>query len=294
MRSRTAALISLLLLGAMLSPGEAADKARGKHSAAEVFDSTKPVLFAEDFTAGNFDKWKLSLEADYRLATPPPERIAIVDAPELGPGRKAARLVVPRAPNSYRAELALPHETGCRERWYGARTLVPADWVIDPGKGGTIVLQWHGIPGNWRATFPNLQISIDGAKWRIRRNFGAAQTGTTREDIVLEEPLQPGKWVAWTIHAKWSTKEDGLLRIWRDGKLVAEKTGANVYTTIGVEYTPYLKTGVYHANWNLRTEGRQNAFERESPVKEKSIHVTDLKVGDERARYEDIAPAPLP
>lgn len=294
MRPRMAALLSLLLLGAMPSPGEAAEKTKRKHTAGDIFDLTKPVVFSEDFSAGNFAKWKLSLEGDYALAEPPPGRIAIVDAPDLGTGRKAARFVVPRAPNSYRSELALPHESGCQERWYGARLFVPSDWVIDPGKGGTIVLQWHGLPGNWRATFPNLQISIDGAQWRIRRNFGAAQTGPTREDIIIEEPLQPGKWVAWVIHAKWSTKADGHLRIWKDGRIVAEKAGPNIYTTIGVDYTPYLKTGIYHANWNLRNEGRQNAFERESPVKEKAIHVTDIKVGSERARYEDIAPTPLP
>lgn len=294
MRPRTAALLPLLLFWAMPSPGETAEKAKRKLTAAEVFDHAKPVLFADDFSAGSFGRWKFSLEGDYDLATPPPNRIAIVDAPDLGGGRRAARLVVPRAPNSYRAEIALPHENGCQERWYGARVLVPSDWVVDPGKGGTIVLQWHGIPGNWRATFPNLQISIDGARWRVRRNFGAAQTGPTREDIILDEPLRPGKWVGWVIHAKWSTKEDGLLRVWKDGILVADKSGPNLYTTIGVDYTPYLKTGVYHANWNLRTEGRQIAFERDSPVKEKAIYVTDIKVGSERARYEDIAPAPLP
>lgn len=297
MSRRSTVFLVLLLLSSLPLPAHAAEKpgpAKRKPSAAEVFDHTQAVLLADDFRANTFGKWRLSLDGDYDLTAPPPGRIAIVDAPGLDTGHKAARFVVPRAANSYRSEIALPHEQGCRERWYGARILAPSDWVIDPGKGGTIVLQWHGIPGNWRATFPNLQISIDGAQWRIRRNFGAAQAGPTREDIIVDDPLRPGKWVAWVIHARWSTKEDGLLRVWKDGKLVAEKGGPNIYTTIGVEYTPYLKTGLYHPNWNLRSEGRQAAFARESPVTEKSIYVTDLKIGSEKARYEDIAPAPLP
>lgn len=67
------------------------------------------------------------------------------------------------------------------------------------------------------------------------------------------------------------------------------------YGTIGVEYTPYLKTGIYHPEWNLNDERKRLAYEREKPVTDrKEILVTDLKVGRGDAGYEAVVPPPLP
>jgi hypothetical protein len=130
-------------------------------------------------------------------------------------------------------------------------------------------MQWHAIPGNWRATYPNLEISIGNTHWFIRQSYGSAQTEPTRTNQKLDDPVRPGSWVSWVIHAKWSPNADGLLQIWKDGKPVMERKGINVYSTIG----------------------KREAFEKENPVATKKvIYATDLKVGDERARYEDVAP----
>jgi hypothetical protein len=293
-----AATVALLMTGAAAADRETkregAERKKRTFTAAQVFDQGKVILFQDDFTAPDFGPWKFSQNADYDLTRPDPDRIRLVDAPGLPAGRKAVKFVVTRGPNSFRSELALPHEAGCHERWYAARVLIPSDWVIDDQKGDDIVLQWHGIPGNWRATFPNLALSINGSQWWIKQNYGAAQTGPTRTAAALKEPLQPGAWVAWVIHAKWSTKADGLLEIWRDGKLVHSHQGPNLYTTIGTEYTPYLKTGIYHPTWNLKTPERQQAFAQQSaPGAAKVVYVTDVKVGGERARYDDVVPRPL-
>ena len=67
--------------------------------------------------------------------------------------------------------------------------------------------------------------------------------------------------------------------------------GTNVYSTIGVEYTPYLKTGIYHPEWHLDKDGRREAFDKETPVATNIIiYVTDIKMGNERAKFEDVAP----
>ena len=216
-----------------------------------------------------------------------------MEAPGLADGRRAARFTVPRAPNSFRAEISLPHEDGFNERWYGERVLVPADWVFDPNRGNDLVMQWHAIPGNWRATFPNLEISIGNTNWFIRQSYGSAQTKPTRTSERLADPVKPGAWTSWVVHAKWSPSADGLLQIWKDGKLVLGRKGTNVYSTIGVAYTPYLKTGIYHPEWHIDKDGKKEAFEREWAVAtNKVIFVTDVKVGSDRAKYEDVAPAP--
>lgn len=262
-------------------------------SAADVFDYRQPVIFRDGFQSEQFGKWRFSENDNYEISHQDPERIKIVEAPGLGSKRKAVRFSVPRAPNSFRSEISLPHEKGFQERWYGERILVPGDWVVDPARGNDIVMQWHAIPGNWRATYPNLAISIGNTNWFIRQSFGSAQTKPTRTTCKLVDPVQPGSWVSWVIHAKWSPDTDGLLRIWKDGTLVVDLKGPNVYSTIGVEYTPYLKTGIYHPEWHLTKDNMREAFDKEkSTTTNKIIYATDIKIGDARAQYKDVVPTP--
>ena len=271
----------------------AADAPIRPFRAKDVFDSGQALLFHDDFATGRFFRWNFSEDDRYRLKNVNPERIRIVEAPGLGSGRKATLFCVPRAPNSFRAEISLPHEKGFNERWYGERVLIPKEWVFDPNRGNDIVIQWHAVPGNWRATYPNLEISIGNTNWFIRQSYGSAQTKPTRVNERLADPVRPGAWVSWVVHAKWSPNADGLLQIWKDGKLVMEHKGTNVYSTIGVAYTPYLKTGIYHPEWHLDKEGKKQSFERERvAATNKVIYVTDVKVGGEKATYGDVAPMP--
>ena len=277
-----------------LFAAEPVQPARYRHfSNIEVFDYKQPLIFHDDFRSLGFDagKWRFSENANYEIQRENPARIKIVDAPDSPAGAKAVRFSVVRAPDSFRSEISLPHEPGFHERWYGERVYVPAHWVFDPARAVDIVLQWHAIPGNWRATYPNLAISIGNTNWFARQSFGNAQENPTRTSLRLDEPVRRGAWTAWVIHAKWSPRDDGLLQIWKDGRLVVDRKGATVYATIGVEYTPYLKTGIYHPEWHLDKAGKREAFEKETPAAtNKTIYVTDVKIGGERARYEDVAP----
>ncbi|MEK0438994.1 MAG: hypothetical protein RLZZ233_1965 [Verrucomicrobiota bacterium] len=285
---------TLLALAALASAVFSADAPKAKFrppSAAEVFDPKTPVVFADDFMTGVFSpKWRFSENANYAVTMPNPELIRIVDAPDL-PGKKAVRFSVVRGPGVFRSEISLPHEKGWNERWYGERVLIPGEWVRDPAKPVDIVMQWHAIPGDFRATYPNVEISVGDDRWILRQSFGDPKTKPTRREIKFEDRVQPGVWTAWVIHAKWSPREDGVLQVWKDGKLVADLKGPNTYGTIGLEYTPYMKTGIYHPEWNVDKPGGRERFEAERPVApHKIVYVTDLKVGDARAKYEDVAP----
>jgi len=280
-----------MILMVCVPAGKMKAEEKVRQTAEAVFNFQQPILFEDDFQSGRFRKWIFSEDDRYNLVEPTEERIQIVDAPDLGAGKRAVRFDVPRGSNSFRAEISLPSEKGFNERWYGERIYVPRDWVFDPNRGNDLVMQWHAIPGNWRATFPNLEISIGNTNWFIRQHYGAAQTGPTRINLKLGDVVQRGAWVSWVIHAKWSSGTNGLIQIWKDGKLVVDKPGTNVYSTIGVEYTPYLKTGIYHPEWHFDREGKSEAFAREIPVAtNKVIFATGIKVGDGRAKYEDVAP----
>ena len=260
-------------------------------SAAEVFEAKGPVIFADDFASGAFSKkWRFSENANYEVTVPNPELIRLVDAPGL-PGKKAVRFSVVRAPGVFRSEISLPHEKGWNERWYGERVLIPKEWVRDPAKPVDIVMQWHAIPGDFRATYPNMEISVGDDRWLMRQSFGDPKTAPTRRETKFEDRVQPGVWTTWVIHAKWSPREDGLIQVWKDGKLVADLKGPNTYGTIGVEYTPYLKTGIYRPEWNVDKPGARERFDAEVPAAtRKIVYVTDLKVGDARATFGDVAP----
>jgi hypothetical protein len=285
-------LLVVLLLASLPIPGVAAKDPERHLTAKDVFDYRQPVIFQDDFQSGQFGKWNFSEDDRYRLAKETPERLKIVEAPGLKAGSKAVRFTVQRAPNSFRSEISLPSERGFQERWYGERMLVPQDWVFDPTRGNDLVMQWHAVPGNGKATYPNLEISIGNSNWFIRQSYGSAQTKPTRTNQKLDDPVQPGSWVSWVIHAKWSPSDDGILEIWKDGKGVMERKGINIYSTIGVEYTPYLKTGIYHPEWHLDKEGKREAFEKQNPIATtKVIYATEIKIGDKCARYEDVAPS---
>jgi len=291
-------LASLLVTGPLRAqtPPAADHAPQGpKITAAKVFDFKQPVLFHEDFTLGKLHRWHLSVNDQYRLAEVKADHIEIVDAPLLPAGRKAVRMVVDRAPDSFRSEISLPHEEGFQERWYGERIFIPEEWVFDETPGNDIVMQWHAIPGNWTATYPNLEISVGNDRWFVRQSFGSPQTKPKRTNQKLDGAVKRGAWVSWVIHAKWSPKDDGLLQIWKDGTPVFERKGPNVYGTIGVDYTPYMKTGIYHPEWHLDTDAKRATFEQEKPAAtRKIVYVTDIKIGGEKARLEDISPPALP
>ena len=261
-----------------------------------VFDAKPPLLMQDDFAESTdpLRRWVLNEDDRYDLLKANPARLEVTDAPGL-PGEKAVRLFVPRAPNSFRAEITMPSENSWSERWYGERVLLPKGWVNDPSNERTIVMQWHGLPGNFRPTYPNLDISVRHDRWNISRSFGDPKTKATRDFAVLDGPIEPGVWVSWVLHAKWSPGEDGLLQIWRDGQIAFERHGPNVYGTIGINYTPYLQTGIYHPSWHITNDASQRAFEKETesktPVASQTVYVTDVKIGTEHATYNDVAPA---
>lgn len=291
-RNLMCAMAAAVSVSAAAWPPARASEPTRPFRAKDVFDPSQTIMFHDDFRSGQFGRWNFSEDDRYRLPRETPARIAIVDAPGLPAGAKAVRFAVPRATNSFRAEISLPHESGFNERWYGERILIPQDWITDPNRGNDLVMQWHAIPGNWRATYPNLEISVGRTNWYIRQSYGAAQTGPTRSNLMIDDPVRPGTWATWVVHARWAPDTNGLLRIWKDGTLVLERRGPNVYTTIGTEYTPYLKTGIYHPEWHMEKDGKREAFDREIPVAtNKVVYITDVKVGSAQARYDDVVPA---
>ena len=86
------------------------------------------------------------------------------------------------------------------------------------------------------------------------------------------------------FHVTHSAGDDGLVEIWRDGKLIAQSNGANMYDlTGGVFHAPGWKLGIYKSSWNKG--GVTNSSKR-------VLYFDEIKLGDERASLNDMMVKP--
>ncbi|WP_439873494.1 polysaccharide lyase [Bacillus mycoides] len=244
-----------------------------------------PIILEDNFQSG-LEKWKIAIndpESRINLDTDTiSQHVHIVDAPDMTGDYKAMQFVVPHSQGQFRSEIAQPYEEGFHERWYTAKIYIPQDWVFDKSSGNDIVMQWHAVLGSERVDrdFPELAIAVEGDRWNIQRAFGPpANIG--RDFKSLDELVQKGGWSSWVIYARWSAGSDGLLRIWKDGKVVWEVQGPNAYTTRA--RTPYLKVGLYHPQWKPKYGEPKPGL-----VKERKVFITDVKIGSEEATYQDM------
>lgn len=244
-----------------------------------------PIILKDNFQSG-LEKWKIAIndqENRMKLDTDTiSQRARVVDAPDMTEAYKAVQFVVPHSQGQFRSEIAQPYEEGFHERWYSARMYIPQDWVFDKDSGNDIVMQWHAVLGSERIDrdFPELAIAVEGDRWNIQRAFGSP-ANIERDFKKLDEHVQKGVWSSWVIYARWSAESDGLLQIWKDGKVVWKVQGPNAYATRA--RTPYLKLGLYHPQWKPKY-----GEVKPSPVKERKIFITDVKIGNEKATYQDI------
>ncbi|MFJ8531711.1 polysaccharide lyase [Bacillus sp. NPDC094106] len=256
-----------------------------KEKKSKFKEANDPIMLEDNFQSG-LEKWKIAInDSENRTSLDTDtiaQRVHIVDAPDMTGDHKAVQFVVPHSRGQFRSEIAQPYEEGFHERWYTARIYIPQDWVFDKGGGNDIVMQWHAVLGSERVDrdFPELAITVEGDRWNIQRAFGPT-SNIERDSKTLDELVQKGVWSSWVIHAKWSSGSDGLLQIWKDGKVVWEVQGPNAYATRA--RTPYLKTGLYHPQWKPKY-----GEPKPGPVKERKIFITDVKIGSERATYQDM------
>ncbi|EOP68905.1 polysaccharide lyase [Bacillus cereus] len=250
------------------------------------FKETNDSIMLEDSFQSGLEKWRIAIndsESRTNLDTDTiTQRLHVVDAPDMTGDHKAVQFVVPHSQGQFRSEISQPYEKGFHERWYAARIYIPQDWVFDTECGNDIVMQWHAVLGSEKVerSFPELAIAVQGDKWDIRRAFGPI-TNIKRDSKTLDELVQKGVWSSWVIHVKWSSGNDGLLQIWKDGKVVWEVQGPNAYATR--PRTPYFKTGIYHPQWKPK-----HGESKPGLVKERKIFIADVKIGNEQATYQDM------
>ncbi|MBN1670831.1 MAG: polysaccharide lyase [Kiritimatiellae bacterium] len=238
------------------------------------------VIFTADFETG-----------DLAGLHPSGNSPAVTDTPARA-GKHAMKTYLHREQSRcrYRTEV-VPREQNTRvgeEYWYGFSILLPEDYKPDPV--WEIVAQWHGRPDfelgeNWRN--PIMAIWTANGKWVVgnrwdpkpntfeggKRRYG----GSKRWDL---GPQEPGKWVDWVFHVKWSFEDDGLLEVWKDGKKVIERKGPNTFND---KKGPYLKLGIYKGWKDERGRAK-------SVVESRTLYHDEIRIGRAPCQYEGVAP----
>jgi Polysaccharide lyase len=187
--------------------------------------------------------------------------------------------------NGSRAELGAedPVEPRGAERWYGFSIFLPNSWAYD--QAPEVVMQWHQVGGDCsRGCSPPLSIITEKDQFVISQNW--QNTHTPGDWTFADTPIgqyETGRWIDWVVHVKWSTGNDGVLDVWKDGQPVPGFSGKHGRTDdFGDEvHGDYMVIGVYKWPWS---QGKPSDTTR------RVMYVDELRVADERGGYDAVAP----
>lgn len=166
------------------------------------------------------------------------------------------------------------------ENWIRFSLYLDESWANDTAP--ELVFQLHGDRDSaeepYRSPPLALYIKDNAWYWIIRWDVKPISTtvggGGTRR--VWEAPYEKGRWVDWVIHARWSHQKDGVgfMKIWKDGKLVVDDRGPNMFNDSAGMKGPQF--GIYKWPW----------LKGPSDVHERIVFFDDVFVGDHRSPME--------
>ncbi|MFV8819475.1 polysaccharide lyase [Haliea sp. E17] len=174
--------------------------------------------------------------------------------------------------NKKRTEAILPGKIGKmqfgRDYWIGFSIYLPAGWTV-PNKM-EILAQIHRTPDKGEAGGqPPVAIYSGSGEWKV-----TSQEWGGKQDWLLNSVYEDvGRWTDFVIHYRPSYTSNGILEVWKDGALVAKRSGAN---TAKDAIGPYFKMGIYKGTYSAPT---------------KTVYHDELRIASgPYASYADVAP----
>ncbi|QNF32003.1 heparin lyase I family protein [Adhaeribacter swui] len=162
--------------------------------------------------------------------------------------------------------------------WYGLSLYLPSDtWQNETDSDAwEIITQFHGTTDSGDGTrVPPISLSVLKGRFVLTINYSAKRFNTTPDGRVRYDlgPVVKDKWLDFVYNIKYSYKADGQLRLWMNGNKVVDYTGPNTYNDA---VNPHFKMGVYKRNWSKGSK--------------RVIYFDDVRIGDSKATYNDVAP----
>ncbi len=246
-------------------------------------------------------------EPAFRIACPPEP---------VHSGQRSARFQLNKGDDAVssgaRAELKtlccddLTDPTGS-ERWYGFSLYLPSDWDTD-NKSGEILTQWHQAetPDKRFWGSPPLAIMTYEGQWQIsvrKTSWNNIIDVETANISVGSYDNDKGKWTNWVVYVRWSSGQDGVLRIWKDGQrcLLVDKEGNDReygQNKFADDHGNYMKFGIYKWNWtkckldelDKPDKCRDRPYRGPSETTQRILYYGELRIADKRGNYEVVAP----
>lgn len=266
-------------LAGLLAGSGCARKREQSSGSAGVSNQAK-LIFVDGFESGKLDRWSFRWLRRRKSAR-------IVSTP-VRFGKRALEVSLrrndPMFSKGKRSELQVPgHYDLGRAYWYGFSVYLPKDWK--PDWKGDVVAQWFAtrdeILGE-RPRSPSLALRIKKKHWIVTYRYDRKQLSvrnTAPKGKVYKTPYRRGVWTDWVFHVRWSAGDDGVTRVWKNGKPVATRKGPNTYNdAVG----PILKIGIYKAPWNKP--------EAKSAVSSRLLYFDEVRVGTAAVGYAGVAP----
>ena len=178
------------------------------------------------------------------------------------------------------------------EYWIGMSTYLPADWVDDVDSCNDLIWQFQASPDDGESyRSPLLAIYIDEDQYKIwnRWDTRAITPGGDMDfqgsKLLWSGSTGPdkGQWVDWVFNVHWSWHSDGRMKIWKDGSVIAERTGPNCSND---ERGPYTSFGVYKWPWKPGNEGKYP----DSVTDYRLAYYDELRIGDANSSYQEVSP----
>ncbi|WP_160166665.1 polysaccharide lyase [Arcticibacter svalbardensis] len=190
--------------------------------------------------------------------------------------------------NGKRAELVLKPETDPKsERWYGFTIFFPDSYILDNEPES--VMQLHDYPDfdlgeNWRSPPISLQ-TRNGHLYLVilwsRTIVNTSPEGKKEIDLGL---YHKKSWNDIVFHIIPSWENDGIIEVWKNSKFITQYKGPNVYNDrIGT----YFKLGLYKWTWMLKKEKKMVG------INKRIIYYDEVRIGDNKASYKDVAPGKM-
>ena len=180
------------------------------------------------------------------------------------------------------------------EYWIGWSVYLPADAQRELAQYGSLLMQLQPEPdaGEWYRS-PIFMVALGGTSGQLMTHYATqikwdtqayrpAEDGNVYEGGVEYTlgSIVYGAWVDFVLQLKFSWGSDGFMTLWQDGVTVLHYEGPNCSNdTLG----PRLGLGAY--KWSYYP-----AFIDQSLATERTIYIDSIRIGDDNATYDDVAP----
>ena len=177
----------------------------------------------------------------------------------------------------------LPSNEG--EYWFGFTLQIPEDWVYmnDEYSSGTpfrtYLFQVHG--GDNMGRPPIIGLRNEGYRISVNICGNNESSSSSQEcsyigigDVVV------GEWENWVVYDKMSYSTDGVVKVWRNGNLVLERS--NLRTSFNDVEPHYMKIGTYVPTWKKAVDPG------EVDTTWSGCRVSSLKLGNASSSYDEV------